>query len=90
MSWPVGIGSPEVNLFIDLLKNLSIMLLGIFLVCKFQIIILKTTEVAETQTLLGHMYKVKILNNTFDQSSVTFMHMPNAYSYYSASLKSLS
>ena len=40
------------------------MLLGIFLVCKFQIIILKTTEVAETQTLLGHMYKVKILNNT--------------------------
>ena len=57
-------GSPEVNLFIDLFKNLSIMLLGIFLVCKFQIIILKTTEVAETQTLLGHMYKVKILNNT--------------------------
>ena len=64
MSWPVGIGSPEVNLFIDLFKNLSIMLLGIFLVCKFQIIILKTTEVVETQTLLGHMYKVKILNNT--------------------------
>ena len=32
MSWPAGIGSPEVYLCTDLLKNLSIMLLGIFLV----------------------------------------------------------
>ena len=30
MSWLAGIGSPEVYLFIDLLKNLSIMLLGFF------------------------------------------------------------
>ena len=29
MSWPAGVGSPEVYLFIDLLKNQSIMLLGI-------------------------------------------------------------
>ena len=30
MSWPAGIGSPEVYLFIDLLKNLSIMQLRHF------------------------------------------------------------
>ena len=32
MSWLAGTGSPEVYLFVDLLKNLSIMPLGIFLV----------------------------------------------------------
>ena len=31
MSWPLGIGSPEVYLFTDFLKNPSIMPLGIFL-----------------------------------------------------------
>ena len=48
-------------------KNLIIILwpsCTIFLLCcKFQITILKTVEVAETRTMLGHVYKVIFLVN---------------------------
>ena len=42
MSWPAGIGPSEVYLYIDLLKNSSIMSLGIFLV--FTVIVLVLIE----------------------------------------------
>ena len=31
ISWPAGVGSPEVYLLVDLFENLSIMPLGVFL-----------------------------------------------------------
>ena len=61
-------------------------LLMVLLCCKLKIIMLKTAKVAETQTLIEHVYKVKfvsksrVCNSTLDQSSVTFVHMACLYS----------
>ena len=68
------------------------------LCCKFQIIILKTKEVAKTRTLLFHEYKAEFLrkfrgcysSNKNLISFMTFMHMPSLYSYFTANFKSLS
>ena len=62
----------------------------LLLCCKFQIIILKTEEAKEKAKFLSNSRVWSSNNKIFDQSSVTFIHMPSLYSYFAASLKSLS